>query len=85
MLPAELPDELPEEIANAILEGTMAITAMLNQRGLPPPLGPLAVRAWLKIWESRDLDENDTSAVVAKLIADEWRKEVAWIKKRTVV
>jgi hypothetical protein len=85
MLPAELPDELPEEIANAILEGTMAITALLNERGLPPPIGPLAVRAWIKIWESRELDEDATSDAVAALLKEEWRKEVAEIKKRTVV
>ena len=84
-VPAELPDELPEEIAKAIMEGTMAITDILNERGLPPPIGPLAVRAWIKIWESRDLDEDATAAAVSNLLKEEWRKEVAAIKKRTVV
>ncbi len=85
MLPAELPDELPEEIADGIMGIVMSLTAFLNQRKSMPPFGPIAVRAWLKIWESKELDENDTAAAVEVLLKAEWRKEIAAIKKRTVV
>jgi len=85
ILPAELPDELPDTGADAIMEAVMSITALLNSEHIPPPIGPIAVRAWLKAWESRDLDADETTEAMSALIREEWRKEVAAIKKRTII
>jgi hypothetical protein len=85
MLPAELPDELTDRAANLIMETVIVISDLLEERDIPPPLGQLALRTWLKIWEIKGLETDKGEDEVVKFMRDEWRKEVAAIKKRMIV